>query len=162
MLNSLNSMVINLSKKDYVITKIILAIGLIPFSFYMLEGSILRGTLLDSIIGVNLLGLIFSVMSFFLTIALLSLSICFTDIGNNHKIMFFKFFNNLFDAGVFFSVGLFLLSLIGIISNIIRENWSVGILKFIEQNFELIVIFVLIGLLVFVYSKYYKKLEGGK
>ena len=78
-------MVTELSKKDFIITKIILAIGLIPFTFYMLQTEILKGSLFETLIGFDILHFIFSLMSFFLTIAILALSLSFAQFEKSDR-----------------------------------------------------------------------------
>ena len=151
-------MVTNLPKKDYIVTKIILAIGLIPFTFYMLQTDILRGGLLDKLIGIDLLSTIFSIMLFFLTIAIFALSLSFTDIINkDDKKACFKIFNWSFDVGVSLSVLFFVLILFTFVAVRVGNAIKEGVTKFINENIIIIIFFVLISISYVLYNKYFKK-----
>lgn len=149
-------MVTDLPKKDYIITKIILAIGLIPFTFYMLQTEILKGSLLETLIGIDVLHLIFSVMSFFLTISILSLSISFTQINKSDKKAFFKIFNWFFDVGVFLSAVIFVLASLGIMAVKLGTAMRTNLIEVINQNIIPITFLILLLAVIFIYNKYFK------
>lgn len=146
--------IMELSKKDFIITKIIIAIGLIPFSFYMLQPALLKGSLLDSFFGLNIISGIFSIMVFFLTLAILCVSICFTEISGEHKKIFFRLFNNFFDSGIILTSGLFLLGFISILSSLIYRSYGQGIQVFLNENLEMLLYIILIIIAILIYKNY--------
>lgn len=155
-------MISGLSEKDYIITKIILAIGLIPFTFYMLEKDLLKSTLLDNLVGNQSLWVIFSVLAFFLTAAIISLALAFAELGKIHQEGFYKIFNLLFNFGVLLTGILFLAGFLSTLTNLITQSIQRTLITFLNQNLGIVIFTVLIIVLVIIYGVYFKGKEKEK